>query len=82
MKIRSAIPENGTVVSYLWTIVVADGKKAKKNRKQKKTDCKTYTHSRHLAAWMRKLTVQIVLYHSTVDGGISICISSYMNTIT
>ena len=32
--------------------VVADGKKAK--TESKKTDCKTYTHSRHLAAQMRK----------------------------
>jgi len=32
----------------LCTIVVADGKKEKRNNK--KTDCKTYTHPRYLAA--------------------------------
>jgi len=33
--------------------VVADGEK-KTEKKTEKTDCKTYMHSRHLEAWMRK----------------------------
>jgi len=50
MKIRSAVPENGCLIIFMH-FVVADGKR----RRQKKTDCKTYTHLRHLAAQMRKL---------------------------
>jgi len=47
MKIRLAVPENGCLIFF-------DGRK-KTKKKQKKNICKTYTHSRHLAARMRKL---------------------------
>jgi len=49
MKIRSVVPENGCLI--VMDFVVADGKK----RQKQKTDCKTYTHSRHLAARMHQL---------------------------
>jgi len=45
MQIRSAVPENGCLI--FMHFVVADGKKAKKT---KKNICKTYTHPRYLAA--------------------------------
>ena len=44
MKIRSAVPENGCLI--FMHFVVANGKR----RGRQKTDCKTYTHLRHLAA--------------------------------
>ena len=49
MKIRSAVPKNGCL------IFLTDEKKTKKNI------CKTYTHSRHLAARMRKKRVVVVM---------------------
>ena len=47
MKIRSAVPENGCLIFMHY--------RCGRRKKQKKTDCTTYTHSRHLAARMRKL---------------------------
>jgi len=44
MKIRSAVPENGCLV-FLWRTEKA---KNKKQKKTKKTLCKTYTHPPHL----------------------------------
>jgi len=54
MKICSAVPENSCLIFMHYR--VADEKKTKKNKKKQKNICKTYTHSHHLAAWMRKLT--------------------------
>jgi len=44
MKIRSAVPENGCL------IVLVDGKKQKKNKK----NCKTYTHRPPTGRRLRK----------------------------
>jgi len=45
MKIRSAVPENGCLIFMHYR---CGGRK--KATKRKKTDCKTYTHPRHLTA--------------------------------
>ena len=50
MKIRSAVPENGCL------IVLLDGKKTKKN---KKNNCKTYTHPPPTGRRLRKLKVEL-----------------------
>ena len=62
MKIRSAVPENGCLIFMHYRCG------GRKKQKRQKTSVK-HTHSRHLAARMRKTVVPVVFSTATFCAG-------------